>query len=244
EGGTEADRVLAAGQGDDVLGVAQVGQYGVAGGLVGQVGGDHQAPAADIGDGRGLGRHGVQARHEPLALRLRRVDEALGLDDLENTAGADHVDETTAPGGVDTPGDREDVVRHLVEAPAGHDAAHLDLLRERDDVRRQAELLIRPGRPGGPGAGLHFVDDEQRVVFVRQALHRLEELRAHVVVAAFALDRLGDERGDVVRVVGEGLPGLGQRALFGNRHLVQVIGEREPDRRYVDPRPVELRIPG
>ena len=35
-------------------------------------------------------------------------------------------------------------------------------------------------------------------------LHRLQELGTEVVVAAFALDRLDDERGDVVRVLREG----------------------------------------
>ena len=33
-----------------------------------------------------------------------------------------------------------------------------------------------------------------------EPLHGLQELGAHVVVAALALDRLGDEAGDVVRV--------------------------------------------
>ena len=62
-----------------------------------------------------------------------------------------------------------------------------------------------------------------------------------MVVAALALDRLGDEGRDVVWILGEGAFGLPQCTLFGSDHLVQMITERMDDRRYVDSRPVELR---
>ena len=94
----------------------------------------------------------------------------------------------------------EDVVGDLVNAATRHDAAQLHLLGERHDVGGQAQLLVCPGRSGGPGAGLYLVQDEQGVVLVDELLHGLQELRPHVVVAALALNRLGDERGDVVRV--------------------------------------------
>ena len=71
---------------------------------------------------------------------------------------------------------REDVVGHLVDAAAGHDAADLRLLAERDDVGLHAELLVGPGRAGQAAAGLHLVEDEQRVVLAAQRLHRLQEL--------------------------------------------------------------------
>ena len=103
---------------------------------------------------------------------------------------AHHVDEGAAPGGVDAGGDGEDVVGHLVDPAAGHDAADLGLLAEGDDVGLDAELLVGPGGAGQAAAGLHLVEDEQRVVLVAQRLHRLQELRPEVVVAALALDRL------------------------------------------------------
>ena len=41
------------------------------------------------------------------------------------------------------------------------------------------------------------------VVCMHQPEHGLQELRAHVVVTALALDRLGNERRNVVRVLGK-----------------------------------------
>ncbi|SKS37738.1 Uncharacterised protein [Mycobacteroides abscessus subsp. abscessus] len=41
-----------------------------------------------------------------------------------------------------------------------------------------------------------------------QRTHGVEELRAEVVIAALALNRLGDETSYVVRVFGEGAPRL------------------------------------
>ena len=105
-----------------------------------------------------------------------------------------------------------------------------------------AELLVGPRGAGHAAAGLHLVEDEQRVVRAAQLLHRLQELRAHVVVAALALDGLGDEAGDVVRVRRERGLGLRQRASLGlgdggHGRVVQ----REVDGGHVDARPVELR---
>ena len=103
----------------------------------------------------------------------------------------------------------------LVHPAAGHDATELDLLGERDHVGVHPELLVGPGRARGAHPGLHLVEDEQRVVRVHQLDHLGEELGPDVVVSALALDRLGDERGDVVRVLGERPPGLVERPLLG-----------------------------
>ena len=64
-------------------------------------------------------------------------------------------------------------------------------------------------------AGLHLVHDEEALVLAGQALQGLQELGAEVVVAALGLDGLDDDGGDVVRVVGEGLAHLVERALLG-----------------------------
>ena len=55
--------------------------------------------------------------------------------------------------------------------------------------------------PGQAHAGLHLVEDEQHVVLVAERTHAGEELGTEMVVAAFPLDRLEDERGDVVAVL-------------------------------------------
>ena len=52
--------------------------------------------------------------------------------------------------------------------------------------------------PGAPHARLHFVDDEQDAVLRRQLAQPLQELIGRDDVAAFALNRLDDDRGDFV----------------------------------------------
>ena len=130
----------------------------------------------------------------------------------------------------------EDVAGHLVDPAAGHDAADLRLLAEGDDVGRDAELLIGPGGAGHADAGLHLVHHEQRVELAAQHLHRLQELGAEVIVAALALDRLGDEAGDVVRV---GLEG-GARGGQCRSASAAATSDVAVDRRRRDARPVEL----
>ena len=45
--------------------------------------------------------------------------------------------------------------------------------------------------------GLDLVGDEQGAVFFRELAERLDERRGELAHAAFALDRLDDDRGDV-----------------------------------------------
>ena len=102
-----------------------------------------------------------------------------------------------------------------------------------------AELLVGPRRASQPNSSLSLVEDKQCVVVLAQPLHRLEEFPAHVIVA-LTLNRLGDEAGDVVRMVAECRLGLAQRALFTRHHLPQMLTEREGDRWHLDAGPVEL----
>ena len=66
---------------------------------------------------------------------------------------------------------------------------------------------------------------------VAQRLHRLQELRPQVVVAALGLDRLGDEARDVVRMRLERRLSLSQRMGLGGLDARQVLIEREGHRR-------------
>ena len=68
-----------------------------------------------------------------------------------------------------------------------------------DDVRLQAEVLRGEHLPGPAHARLHFVDDQQDAVLRRQLAQPLVELDRRHDVAAFALDRLDDDRRDLVR---------------------------------------------
>src|SRR5262249_3127817 len=86
--------------------------------------------------------------------------------------------------------------------------AELHLLGECHYVRLEPELLVGPRGASQPDPGLHLVEHEQCIVVTAHRLHGVQELRPHVVVAALALDRLGHEASDVLRVPPERHPGL------------------------------------
>ena len=60
-----------------------------------------------------------------------------------------------------------------------------------------SEMLAAPVLAGDAHARLHFVKDQQHVVFIADPAKRLQPFAAKMVVAAFALDRLNDDGGDV-----------------------------------------------
>src|SRR5690606_26808015 len=107
-----------------------------------------------------------------------------------------HVDQRGAPGAVDATRLRKHVVRYFVDAPVHEDAADLHLLGETDDVGGDAVVLVGPPATGEAKTRLYLVVDQERFVFIGQAAQLDEELGAKVVVAAFPLDRLHQDRGD------------------------------------------------
>ena len=102
--------------------------------------------------------------------------------------------------------------------------------------------MVAPGRAGRPRSGLHLVDHEQGVVAEAEVLHGQQEFGAQMAVAPLALNGLGDETRDVVRVRLEGGLRLGERQLLGSFDLGQVGLKREAHCWRGDPRPVELRV--
>ena len=78
----------------------------------------------------------------------------------------------------------------------GHAAR--DALRREQDVRLDVPVLDRPHFPGSPGAGLDLVGDEQDAVLVAQLAEALHEAVFGDDVAALALDRLEEDRRDLV----------------------------------------------
>ena len=202
----------------------------------------HQPAAARVAHRRLPVGQVAQHREQARAEHRRARDQGVGLHDLQDAPRPHHVGQPAAPRRVDPRAHGEDVVGHLVHPPARHDPADLRLLAERDDVRREPELLVGPRRPGEAAPGLHLVDDEQRVVAVAELLQRLEERGPEVVVAALALDRLDDRAGDVVRVRRERGAGLRE----GGPLPVVLLGRGDAGAHVgvVDPRPVELREAG
>src|SRR5262249_12747394 len=63
------------------------------------------------------------------------------------------------------------------------------------DVRLDAGRLIGEQLAGTANAGLHLVEDQQQMVLVTEPAQRLQELWGHRAHAAFALDRLDQDRG-------------------------------------------------
>src|SRR5215471_9222575 len=161
----EPDRPRAARQQQDLLLLAQDPQQGVAFRGARQVEGAHQPAPPDVRDQPGeTAAQLLQLHEEPGTGGRHLAEQPVALDDLQHSAGADHVGQAPAPGRVDPAADREHVVGHLVHAAPGHDAPQLHLLAERHDVGLEPELLVGPRRPGQAHPGLHLAEDEQRIV--------------------------------------------------------------------------------
>src|ERR1044071_8573591 len=73
-------------------------------------------------------------------------------------------------------------------------------------------MFAAPGLAGDTKPALHFVEDEQDVVLVADAPQGPEPLRPEMIVAPFALDRLDDNRRDILAVDGDDLLDLGLSA--------------------------------
>ena len=77
---------------------------------------------------------------------------------------------------------------------AGQRQAAGEALADAHDVGLDAVVLARPHRAGAADAGLHLVDDEQDAVAVAQLAQVGQPARRRHDVAAFALDRLDEDR--------------------------------------------------
>src|SRR5580704_16613717 len=149
QGRTETDGPRPGRQQQDPLPLPQDGQQRVALGGARQVEGAHQPASADIRDQAGeAGGQLLQLAQEPVAGGGGLVEHPVALDDLQQSAGADHVHQAPAPGRVDPAADLEHVVRDLFHAAPGHDPSELDLLAEGHDVGLEPELLVGPRRAG------------------------------------------------------------------------------------------------
>ena len=58
-------------------------------------------------------------------------------------------------------------------------------------------MFAAPVAAGGAHAALHFVENQQDIVFVGNFSQLLQPFTPEMVVAAFALDRLDDDCADV-----------------------------------------------
>ncbi len=163
----EPDRPVAAAEDDGAL-LERVLPDRVAKVRRGEIERAHQSATTHVADGVKVALQLVEAVLQVRADGSGVVDKIVRLDDLEDAVEADHVDQVAAPRGVDPARRAEDVIVDLVQLLSGEDAADLRLLAERDDIRLDAERLVGPELAGDADAALHFVKDQERVVFVRE----------------------------------------------------------------------------
>ncbi len=95
-------------------------------------------------------------------------------------------------------------------------ARGLGFFREGDHVRRvvQVPVVMGPKFARGADAGLHFVDDEEDVVFFGDVAEAFEEGGGGVVVPALGLDGFDDDGRDGVVEVGDQIFRFGEAAGF------------------------------
>ena len=108
-----------------------------------------------------------------------------------------------------------------------------DALGGEQDVGLDAPVLDRPHLAGPPGARLDLVGDEQDPVLVADRAEALEEAVLGDDVAALALDRLDDDRRDLV----------GRRQLV-EQHLVEPAQVLDLAERRVEDARQERAEPG
>lgn len=206
----------------------------------------HEPLAADVADVfRELGLELLEAVVERGACDVRHIVEYLFVAvDFEVSLRAHHVDDGAAPGGVQAARNLEAVVLDFVDARARDDAAYLRLFAEGEEVRLDGRVVLPcPHLARDAHAALHLVEDEEHFVLVAYLTQLLEELGAEVVVAAFALYRLDDDRGYAVGVVHQRVLDLLYRLRLEPLDLAEVLLEREGYLRVDDARPLgEFRV--
>ena len=187
----------------------------------------------------------VELRHEQFTAGLHLLQKVFIAHDLKDKAKADHIGQIAAEGGVNAARFLKYVVLNLVKPRAGQHPADLRLFAKGDDIRAGlfAEQLMRPELAGNADAGLHFIVDQQQVLFIAQLPQLPGKFGPDVVVAPFALNRFDNNGGNIVR---RGVKrrldladGLGLQRLGGINGAV-ILGELHGG--MGDPGPVKLRI--
>ena len=159
---------------------------------------DHEALPAHVGDEPGeLRLESGEAGERLLAPDGRVFDEA-ALEELDGRERRGAGDRIATVGRAMCP--RAPRLEELGAGDHGAEGhARRDALGGEQDVRLHAPVLDGPHLPGPTGAGLDLVGDEQAAVLVADAAQALEEAVLRDDVPALALDRLEDDRGDLVR---------------------------------------------
>lgn len=179
---------------------------------------DEQAAAADVFyDGVGLSER-AQPSHGRVAEEGGVFDKAVALEDVEDASGDGHGQTVAAEGrGVFNAALCLGVVEFGDAWLGAHDADRepaANAFAQRHDVGLDAPVLVRKVFSGPPAAGPDFIADEQEVMLITEGAELLEVVGVGHVDAAFALDRLGDNRDGFVI----------ERGLDGRKIVVRDVG--------------------
>ena len=174
----------------------------------GEVDGEHEALAADVGDKGAFQGDGLEFFHHVIAHRGGVLDELFVFDDVEGSESGGHGHVVLAVGvGVD------DAAFHRIkdglhDGLTGDDGADGDVsagegLGDAEDVRfNPIEMLECEPFAGSAEAALDFIEDEDGAVGFAESLGGAEEFFGDHF-AGFSLDGFDDEAGDIL--AGEGL---------------------------------------
>src|SRR6478735_4152083 len=183
---------------EDEAGLAP-GRHGPRGVGAVELGAAHETRARHLDDAGLL----AQERLELDAPGDGGVQQAVGLDRLEDGEGGSGRDRVAAEGGAVVARLEQRCRVAAGDRRADRDAA-AEALGERDDVGLHAvEQLVGEPRAGAGHAGLHLVEPQQRTVAVGDPLGGGEVVRGRHDDAGLSLHRFEDDRGD--RVVDRGL---------------------------------------
>ena len=154
---------------------------------------DHRPDAANFLDKVEFGRPLVHPFFGALFEERRFFEETLVFDHFDRRdpgRGGDRVPAERRGVHPATQARRQFFRRHH---RARRDSA-AERLGQRDHVRNDVEILIREPFSGAPHPRLHFVENEEHVVFIAKSAQPFEEARRRNADAAFALNRLDHNR--------------------------------------------------
>jgi len=147
----------------------------------------------DVANQRTLLAKSREPLAEPVGKRVRPLQQAVRLDRLDRRQRRGTGDRVPAERRGVGAGDELLGKRLPREQAAARDAAG-EGLRQRERIGNDAEFLERVPRTRPAHAGLHLVEDQHQALLVRERSQSLEEPVGRQIDAAFALDRLDQNR--------------------------------------------------
>ena len=116
-------------------------------------------------------------------------------------------------------GEAKTIIFYFIKTRAGHDAADLGLFAKHQQIRENTRMQTAPVFAGDAHAALHFVKNQQYVVFIAQAAQQFKKFGTEMPVPAFALDGFNDNGGNVCRLLRQDVADLFFGELFFFDHV-------------------------